>query len=291
LNINEDRVWQADDANDSFFHRLAENSPIGIYLVQDNKFRFVNREFEKATEFNRRELIGKDCLSLVDAADRSIVRDAAIEMLKGNRTIPYEYRVRTGSGKTIWILETVTSITYSGRRAAAGNFMNITERKSLEDKLRDQARHDSLTGLLNHGAIMEELQDCLSVFPNRSHAVIMADVRGLKQVNDQFGHQVGDSVLSAAAEALNVNGAIAGRYGGDEFVVILAGADQDKAADYQRLVDQTLKSFEILDERSQGRVEPRLTLGVAIYPYDGLSPRQLIAFADSAMYDQRRSAA
>ena len=276
---------------EAFFQRLAENSPIGIYLVQDGKFRYVNREFENSTEFKRRDLIGRNCLSLVHPLDHEMVRGAAIDMLKGRRSVPYEYRVITSSGKTIWILETVTSLVYSNGPAAAGNFMNITERKTMEEKLRDQARRDSLTGLLNHGAILQELDDLLGRVADRQHAVILADIRGMKQVNDHHGHLAGDAVLTSAADALDIEGAIVGRYDGDEFVAILPGCNLAQAAEYSARVCASLKDFQITDAGGSTIASPGLTLGVAIYPTNGSLVDQLIAAADNDMYAQRRGAA
>jgi len=275
---------------EAFFRRLAENSPIGIFLVQEGQFRFVNREFERCTGFKMRELVGRDCLSLVHPSDRAMVRAAAVEMLKAKRATPYEYRVITADRRVIWILETVTSISYQGNRAAAGNFMNITERKSLEEKLREQARRDSLTGLLNHGAIIDELQSLIAESADGTHAVAVGDVCSLKRLNDQYGHQAGDAVLNAVAEALSVGGAIVGRYGGDEFVVILPDFEWEQATAYRESVAQTLSKAKVTDPRTGATFLVALTLGMAIYPADGGSADELIAAADARMYDQRRKA-
>jgi diguanylate cyclase (GGDEF)-like protein/PAS domain S-box-containing protein len=275
-------------STESIFRRLAENSPIGIYLVQNGCFRYVNREFENSTGFKREDLIGRECLDIVHPDDRELVREAASSMLKGTRSKPYEYRGLTADGGIIWILETVTPITYEGQLASAGNFMNITERKTLEEKLRERARQDSLTGLLNHGAILEELRDLLDEHADSSHSVILADVRSMKQVNDENGHQAGDAVLYAVAQALSVSGALVGRYGGDEFVAILPDSTRAGAEAYKERVHRTLSNVKIRDERSGRIIIPLLTLGSAVYPADGQSAADLISVADEDMYNQRR---
>jgi len=121
------------------FHKtLANSSPVGIYIAQDGKFRFVNPRFQKLSGFTEDELLDTDSLRLVYPEDREKVRENAIEMLKGNRFSPYEFRVISKGGETRWAMETVTSILHDGKRATLGNFMDITERKRMERELQEK---------------------------------------------------------------------------------------------------------------------------------------------------------
>jgi len=120
---------------EQLYRTLATSSPVGVYIAQEGKFVFINPQFQKYTGFTEDELLGRDSLSLVHPEDREVVRENAIEMLKGKRSSPYEFRVIDKGGETIWAIETVTSIHYKGERAALGNFMDVTERKRMEAKL------------------------------------------------------------------------------------------------------------------------------------------------------------
>ncbi len=120
--------------SEELFKTMSNSSPVGIYIVQDGKFQLVNPQFQKLTGYSEDELLGMDPLRLVLAEDRSIVRENAVKMLKGHRSSPYEYRVVNKAGETRWVIETVTSIYYQGRRAALGNYMDITERKRAEER-------------------------------------------------------------------------------------------------------------------------------------------------------------
>ncbi len=120
---------------------LARNSPIGVYIFQDGKYRFVNHQFAQATGFSEEELLNMQPGELVHPEDRERIRNAATQMLKGERTAPYEFRVYGRDGELHWAMETVTSIYYEGRRATLSNFMDITERKKAEeehDKMEEQ---------------------------------------------------------------------------------------------------------------------------------------------------------
>ena len=127
---------------DKFFKKLFDYAPIGMYIVQDKKFQLVNPSFQKPTGFSEDELIGMESLDLVFPEDRSLVRENAIQMLKGYRFSPYEFRVIVKSGEVRWIVETVTSIKYHKRRAVLVYYMDITERKRAEEALK--ASHDQL---------------------------------------------------------------------------------------------------------------------------------------------------
>jgi len=119
---------------EEFSKGLFNSSTIGIYIIQDGKFQLVNPQFQKATGYSEDELLGIDSLMLVHPEDRDIVRKNAVEMLKGVRSNPYQFRIINKSRKTEWVMEGVTPIRYRGRRAALGNFMEITKRKRAEEE-------------------------------------------------------------------------------------------------------------------------------------------------------------
>ncbi|OQX65957.1 MAG: hypothetical protein B5M55_02030 [Desulfococcus sp. 4484_242] len=115
------------DKDPDFFASLFINSPIGIYIVQDGKFIFLNPEFLRISGYEEHELLGKNSLNIVHPEDKHMVREKSIRMLKRENMDPYEHRVITKEGETRWIIETVTSIHYRGRRAALGYFMDNTQ--------------------------------------------------------------------------------------------------------------------------------------------------------------------
>ncbi len=121
---------------EALFKTLSNSSPVGVYIVQDGKFQFVNPQFQEFTGYREEELLGRDAYLVVLPEDRDLARKKAVDMLKGRRSFPYEFRSLTKSGQTRWILEQVASIQYQGRRAVLGNYMDITSRKQAEEKMR-----------------------------------------------------------------------------------------------------------------------------------------------------------
>ncbi len=121
---------------ETLFKTLSNSSPVGVYIVQDGKFQFVNPQFQEFTGYREEELLGRDAYLVVLPEDRDLARNNAVDMLKGRRSFPYEFRSLTKSGQTRWILEQVAPIHYQGKRAVLGNYMDITSRKQAEEKMR-----------------------------------------------------------------------------------------------------------------------------------------------------------
>ena len=120
---------------EELYRNVADSSPVGIYLLVQGKFHFLNAQFERNTGYRADELIGRDALFMVHPEDREKVRRDAIEMLRGKRTTPYEFRTITKDGRTRWILGTVAPIPFWGQRAVLGNHMDISEQKEARQKL------------------------------------------------------------------------------------------------------------------------------------------------------------
>lgn len=120
-------LQSTEEREKGFFERLFLISPIGIFIVQKGRFRFVNPAFTEISGYKAEQLLGMDSLAIVHPDDRSQVRAHAVEMLKGKRSTPYQHRVMTPNGEVRWIIESVVPITYQGEDAVLGYFMDTTE--------------------------------------------------------------------------------------------------------------------------------------------------------------------
>jgi diguanylate cyclase (GGDEF)-like protein/PAS domain S-box-containing protein len=259
----------------------------GIYIVQDGKFQYVNSLFQQMTGYSEGELLGQYSLNLVYPEDRETVREKAIESLKGGCSVPCEYRCVRKDGEVIWVLEKVTSAEYKGKQATLGSFMDITERKQLEQRLAEMATHDPLTGLPNRLLLSDRLAVGLAQAQrnNTRLAVMMLDLDRFKTVNDTFGHNVGDELLKTAGELLmsivRKSDTVA-RMGGDEFVVLLPQIA--KMEDAIRVSQKILSAFRKPFELDAYQIRITTSIGIAIYPEDGEDVETLYKNADTAMY-------
>jgi len=120
---------------DMFYRTLLDSLQIGVYIVQDGRIMFSNHHIPRYSGYPIEELCCTEILNFVHPEDRQIVRKNAIAMLKGNRTIPYEFRIIDKSRNIKWLMESVSSIKYNGKCAVIGNTMEITEIKEARYKL------------------------------------------------------------------------------------------------------------------------------------------------------------
>lgn len=158
----------------------------------------------------------------------------------------------------------------------------------LRDALREQAIHDSLTGLFNRRYVEEFLGKLASAANRHQHAlaVLMLDVDEFKSLNDRYGHECGDTVLKRVGEFFLQRSRkedIASRYGGDEFVLVLPEVPLAVAvAHAERLRDEMR---EALSHAKIGwQSSPTVSIGVAAAPEHGFSPQELLKAADVALY-------
>ena len=113
------------------------NMPIGLFIIQDGRFKFVNDNLRALLADVSDEIIESYSMKLVYPDDRERVRESAIKILRGESTTPYKYRIIDKEGQVRWLLESVASIQYQGRRAILGHAMDITEREMAQEKLEE----------------------------------------------------------------------------------------------------------------------------------------------------------
>ncbi|GAB2551307.1 diguanylate cyclase domain-containing protein [Nocardia heshunensis] len=164
------------------------------------------------------------------------------------------------------------------RAAVAAREHRISE---LQDRLHHAATHDRLTGLPNRSMLEAHCAESLSgPLPT---AILVVDLDGFKQINDQHGHRVGDELLIAVADRLR---AVTGsddcvcRYGGDEFVIAITGEDDVAQAIADRILTDIARPFQL----SAGSVQIRASIGIATTTADNRDATSLIHAADRAMY-------
>lgn len=168
---------------------------------------------------------------------------------------------------------------------------DISERKKLEDQLRHIASHDGLTGLINRGRFEEVSKRHLefSRANGKKAALLVLDLDGFKDVNDTMGHQVGDRVLIEVAHAvqgvLRVRDRNFARLGGDEFAVVIADATVEDA---QIVMDRIRAAVRSVRVEAGGRVaNVDASIGAAVFPDEGTTLSELLAAADSRMYETK----
>jgi len=148
------------------FETLANKSPVGLCIIQDGKFCYTNPTFQHNTGYREDELLSRDSLELIVPEDRKMVRENAIKMLKGELASPDQFRVIHKDGGIHWVVKSVSSVQYHGRRATMGTFVDITERKQMEETLQyEKNKLQSLIGAIEDSVSIQD-RDYNIIFQN-----------------------------------------------------------------------------------------------------------------------------
>jgi diguanylate cyclase (GGDEF)-like protein len=164
----------------------------------------------------------------------------------------------------------------------------VIESKILMDKLRETSLRDAMTGLYNRRFLEEFIDKIMNQAQreNETYSVMMLDVDWFKMVNDTYGHDVGDKVISAIGKLLNEtvrNSDLAIRYGGEEFVVMLHNATDEGTLDVAKKIHSSFANL-IFDVGAGETLQKTMSIGVSKFPIDGDSIWKCIKFADTALY-------
>ena len=276
---------------EELFKTLADNSPVGVFIIQDGIIKFANPHFEKVTGYEKGELLGKESMFLVMPEDRDFAKKRAVEMLKNEKILPYEIRVLAKEGKIVWILQSVISIRFKGRLAVLGNFVNITEKKLMEEKLRNMSIVDDLTQLYNRRGffMLAEQQMKISKRNNKEMLFFFIDLDGLKSINDTHGHQEGDVALIGAAGILKEtfrDTDIIGRIGGDEFAALAVGTSETTRGLLMKRLNEHIDSY---NESPKGCYRMSMSVGISVYnPENPSTIDELMSVADTLMYENKK---
>jgi diguanylate cyclase (GGDEF)-like protein len=168
------------------------------------------------------------------------------------------------------------------------------ENAQLHEQVARQARTDALTGLPNRRALNERIAAEVARARRYGHslALLMMDVDGFKAVNDSYGHPFGDHTLQQLAARLaqvTRHSDFLARYGGDEFALLLPEADLPLACEVAAKLCDLVHGYRLDIDKSNG-FRMSLSVGIAVFPDNAASCKQLLELADQTLYDVKRNA-
>jgi len=226
--------------------------------------------------------------------DVKVLIDEFVELISGEKIFEAEFTTRGANGRRydLWLRVAVPNEFEDTFARAIVTLQDITQRKKRESYLKRIAQEDSLTGLLNHRAISKRLEEELNRAKryNMPMTCVMIDLDYFKPINDNFGHQVGDKMLKQIALVLKRllrTTDLLGRYGGDEFLVILTGTEKTGALVAAERIRETVanKTFKLSEKTS---IHNTLSIGVTSYPENqAKTSRDFMVLADKALYQAK----
>jgi diguanylate cyclase (GGDEF)-like protein/PAS domain S-box-containing protein len=278
------------DRTRTFLDTIINNVPQNIVVKELPSLRYllINKAGEKHFDLPRDQMIGKTAAEIFSKGTADLIHQHDLEFLKsGREMVSDEHAIITPNGNSRIV--TTTRLPVMGD-AGKPQYMiaviqDLTERKRHEQRIAHMAHHDPLTELPNRAAFNECIGATLELAARagESFAVLCVDLDRFKEVNDEFGHSVGDALLREAARRLETacHGAFLARVGGDEFTIITPTGPQPAAA--AALADRLTAAFDS-DIDIEGRpLRIGVTIGVGIFPQDGADATTLVANANAAL--------
>lgn len=268
---------------------ILENMSDTIYRTDmEGRVTLISRNVENLLGYRQQDMLGTP---LADYYWTPEERQKVVEAITRNRgrITNVEAVLRRKDGSPVWIsTNAYVRMGEDGEPLSIeGIARDVTRQKELELKLEKLALTDSLTGLPNRRALMDELHHRFVQARETEGklSVIYLDANGFKAINDRYGHLVGDNLLRHLGQVLggHVSGnEMFGRLSGDEFLFILPGYDGSQA---EQLARQILADLPLRSMHQEGRQIPlSLAVGVSSMSSDDVAEYSLLARADQAMY-------
>ncbi len=273
---------------DRYASLIANASDVIMIVAGDGMVRFVSPACERTLGLKPEALVGRNLNDLWSGEDREKLRAFLAEVAAApTGTVgPVELRIERGNRRHV--IESVGS-NLSQDPAVQGlalNFRDISERKALEEQLRQLAFHDPLTLLANRNLFRDRVQHALTLAQRgqSSVAVMFLDLDNFKNINDSLGHDAGDRLLQAVAQRIvktTRSSDTVARLGGDEFAVLVEGIAT--ITEVQRLADALIATLDVPFPLNGMEVRVGASIGVAFSARES-GTETLLSNADIAMY-------
>lgn len=279
------------------YRLVAEYADCGLWeyeiatdtVVQSKKLNGKYADVRQVMEHFGEMMVEK---GLVHPDDQFIFESFCQRMKEGEPFITSECRILSEEKEYIWVR-------YEGKTVfdrddnpikVVGRTLNITRDKQEKEALLQRAKIDALTGLLNKAAIKEIVVESINRYSVRAqdekHALFAIDIDNFKSVNDTYGHLYGDYTIEKIALVLQqvfATSSYVSRIGGDEFAVFSKG--YRKREEIENSAETLLEAMRGTTFNKENKVT--LSVGIAVYPYDGSTYEELLRKADIALYESK----
>jgi len=292
---------------ESLNEAVLEALPIGVCLTDETgHYRFMNDAYCAIYEYVREEMIGQHYSVIIPPDQITLANKQYERLLKGDMGIPVERKRQRKDGDIIYIEAANALVRLTdGTKMLITTVREITERKHMEaelqkaneafqalhETLREQATRDSLTGLYNRRYFNETIERELARAQRDTYpvSVMIMDIDLFKQINDSYGHAFGDEILMILSTLINKHiraGDVAYRYGGDEFVVLMPGANVETAKHRAEMLCQAFSTAPIHERKKD--LSNTMSVGIASYPEHGSNGDEILRCADLALYQAKQ---
>jgi diguanylate cyclase (GGDEF)-like protein/PAS domain S-box-containing protein len=271
-----------------FLELIVDNIPVSLIVerVSDGKYLLANRSAETILNRRREDATGLTAADIFNPREAKLIvaRDEAAIKKKGMLT--EEHPISTKDGLRLFLTRRVTVLDDSGEpQYLIKTHEDVTDRRQTESRMAHMAYHDGLTDLPNRAAFLQALSQMIEACADTDEqfAVLSVDLDGLKEINDVFGHSIGDKLLIEVGHRIQAaaRGGVVARLSGDEFGLLIDGKQPEAGALLAEKVAEALASELMIDGKS---VRIGCTTGISIFPRDGADAASLLANAGAALF-------
>ncbi len=262
---------------------LADAAVEGLLVCREQVIVTANASFTKLVGIGADDLAGRHL--------SEFLAPKALGALGDHPNTGLEAELQTAEGSMLPVELILREVDFGGSPHQAIAIRDLSARKRAEQHIRFLAHHDPLTGLPNRASFARALADEIAHARrhDQSFAVLCLDLERFKEVNDLFGHPVGDTLLQRVGQVLlsRVEGiGSAARLGGDEFAVLLTNIETAGRAG--RIAEQLLDAFRIDNESAGSGAMISASIGIAMFPDNADGAEQLMSQADTALYRSKQ---
>ncbi len=271
-----------------FLELVVDNIPVSLIVerVSDGRYLLANRSAETILNRRREDATGLTAADIFNPREAKLIiaRDEAA--IKKRGLLTEEHPISTKDGLRLFLTRRMTVLDDAGEpQYLIKTHEDVTDRRQTESRMAHMAYHDGLTDLPNRPAFLQALAQMIEACEgtDEEFAVLSVDLDGLKEINDVFGHAVGDKLLIEVARRIQAvaRGGVVARLSGDEFGMIIDGKQPAAGqALAEQLAEALANEFQI-DGKS---VRTGVTTGISIFPHNGSDAASLLANAGAALF-------
>jgi diguanylate cyclase (GGDEF)-like protein/PAS domain S-box-containing protein len=271
-----------------FLELVVDNIPVSLIVerVSDGRYLLANRSAETILNRRREEATGLTAADIFNPREAKLIIGRDEAAIKKRGLLTEEHPISTKDGLRLFLTRRMTVLDEAGEpQYLIKTHEDVTDRRQTESRMAHMAYHDGLTDLPNRASFLQALVQMIEACEgtDEEFAVLFLDLDGMKEINDVFGHAVGDKLLIEAARRLQAaaGGGVVARLSGDEFGLIIDG--KQPAAGVQlaeRLAEALAIEFKI-DGKS---VRTGATAGISVFPHNGADAASLLSNAGAALF-------
>ncbi len=271
-----------------FLELVVDNIPVSLIVerVSDGRYLLANRSAETILNRRREDATGLTASDIFNPREAKLIiaRDEAA--IKKRGLLTEEHPISTKDGLRLFLTRRMTVLDDAGEpQYLIKTHEDVTDRRQTESRMAHMAYHDGLTDLPNRAAFLQALAQMIEACEgtNEEFAVLSVDLDGLKEINDVFGHAVGDKLLVEVARRIQASarGGVVARLSGDEFGLIIDGKQPIAGVLLAEQLAAVLADEFQIDGKS---VRTGVTTGISIFPHNGLDAASLLANAGAALF-------